>query len=211
MILSCFRARPALALAAILACGVVIAQAGDIDPPAGPVGPTMRTLDEVYDAAGAPAFSTADQLYIGNLTQGSTSNFLQIPNVTGASVDQQHQGWIIVHAVEQEIGNEVGLDLGAVRILAQLDAGFAQIAQMVDGNTVPASATLRFMIPTGGGQELLVEMSMTQPKIVALRPLFHRGLYELTLAPTVVQYTVNDINANGQITRSVNATLTTPK
>ena len=36
--------------AAVLAAGTWLVRAGDLNPPAGPVSPTMKTLDEIYDA-----------------------------------------------------------------------------------------------------------------------------------------------------------------
>ena len=41
----------------LVAIGIVvagIAYAGDLDPPKGPVGPTMHTLDEIYNAVTNP-------------------------------------------------------------------------------------------------------------------------------------------------------------
>lgn len=43
---------------AVVIGGAWLATAGDLNPPAGPVAPTMRTLDEIYDlvaASGGPA------------------------------------------------------------------------------------------------------------------------------------------------------------
>ena len=39
--------------AAIIAAGAWLSSAGDLDPPVGPVAPTMKTLEEIYDLIGA--------------------------------------------------------------------------------------------------------------------------------------------------------------
>ncbi len=39
---------------AIIVVGGMFAFAGDLDPPAGPIGPTMHTLDEIYAAVAEP-------------------------------------------------------------------------------------------------------------------------------------------------------------
>ena len=44
--------------AAMLAAGAWLARAGALNPPPGPVSPTMRTLDEIYDAVTADTSSS---------------------------------------------------------------------------------------------------------------------------------------------------------
>lgn len=40
---------------AVIIAGALLARGGDLNPPPGPVGPTMHTLDEIYNAVVAPA------------------------------------------------------------------------------------------------------------------------------------------------------------
>lgn len=72
-----------LVLAGLLAFSF-LATGGNLDPSA-PPGPTMHTLEEIYNLVQAGS---------GTAGGGSTGAFLQVEGIPGDSTDENHQGWI---------------------------------------------------------------------------------------------------------------------
>ena len=69
---------------AIIVVGGLFAFAGDLDPPAGPIGPTMHTLDEIYAAVTEPCCSPRPEdlrsYYIDCNTQNCSVGIVLIPS-----------------------------------------------------------------------------------------------------------------------------------
>ncbi len=100
-------------VAAVLAvAGVVwllsLAPAGDLEPPSAP-GPTMHTLDEVYNLhAPAPGFETS-------VDRGTTHIFMKVDGVVGESTDDVHRDWCNVISFKQAHAMTVGTSSGGTR------------------------------------------------------------------------------------------------
>lgn len=56
---------------AVIACTYVISRAGPLDPPAGKVAPTMRTLEEIYDRIG-PGGGGSTQVWNASLASSGS-------------------------------------------------------------------------------------------------------------------------------------------
>jgi type VI secretion system secreted protein Hcp len=84
-----------LLLAGLLTCAILVI-AGDINPTA-PPGPTMHTLDEIYNAVTAIQEPPAEPF--------AFNMFLTIEGIQGESSDERHQDWIEIlfwqHGVQQ--------------------------------------------------------------------------------------------------------------
>ncbi|MCP4594826.1 MAG: hypothetical protein GY842_29200 [bacterium] len=73
----------------ILIAGSWLARAGDLDPPAGPVAPTMRTLDELSSEIGEVKFEV-DKLVV------SSGNIGAIGSTAAAAWSQETKTWTSV-------------------------------------------------------------------------------------------------------------------
>jgi parallel beta-helix repeat protein len=107
-----------LSVAAVIAC-VWLANAGDLNPPAGPIGPTMKTLDEVEPRVAINATNTpgdADSVF--SITQ--SGSYYLTGNVTGQSGK---------HGIQLE-ADGVTLDLSGFTLLG--------VAGSFDGINMPA-------------------------------------------------------------------------
>jgi len=105
------RRRAAIAMAMIVALGSVVSMAGDLNPPAGPIVPTMKPLDQVEPRVVISTANTpgdADSLF--RITQ--PGSYYLTGNVAGVA----GKSGIEVAAADvtiDRIGDAVGLDLTA--------------------------------------------------------------------------------------------------
>ncbi len=113
-----------LALAARIAAGALAALAGDVNPPAGPVGPTMKTLSEVEPRVAINATNTpgdADSVF--KITQ--PGSYYLTGNVTGVAGK---------HGIEIAAGG-VTLDLNGFDLLGvagSLDGVSTTVSNLTD-------------------------------------------------------------------------------
>lgn len=72
-----------------------LAPAGDLEPPPGPPGSTMHTLDEVYNLhAPPPRFETS-------VDRGTTHIYMKVGDIVGEAQEQNYKGWSNVAAFKQ--------------------------------------------------------------------------------------------------------------
>lgn len=117
-----------LALAALLLFSL-FAIAGNLEPNA-PPGPTMHTLDEIYNVISPPAQPMA---YDG---------FLQIEGIEGEAQDKDHKGWIDIldyqHSV-QKPGTLSAVEMGDFYVVKALDKASPKLAlYCCEGRAIPS-------------------------------------------------------------------------
>lgn len=133
-----------------------LAPAGDLDPPSAP-GPTMHTLDEVYNLhAPPPAFETS-------VDRGTTHIFMKVEGIDGEAQEQAHKDWCNVisfkqaHAMISAGGGtrEGDVAFEEIRVVKPIDKASPKLALAVCNGTTFATVKIHVTGSYGGSKRLV--------------------------------------------------------
>jgi type VI protein secretion system component Hcp len=202
--------------AAIVVAGAWLARAGDLNPPAGPVAPTMNTLSEIHTLAeaihsavlaggGSSSCSGTlnDPLFAGLTLSGFAQDvYLYVEGIPGEVTAQGHEGWIDVLSLSQVLdasgGPGGGPLLGPVRVLAWVDWTLPQLLLKMATGAQIQSVKVELVHPATQNRYLRIEL---QGAVVSsVTPLFQARTYIVEFAYTQIQVTYWQLDGNGDPT-----------
>lgn len=192
--------------AAMVVVGGWLAWAGELDPPPGPVGPTMNSLADLYalaeriedkidsggggGGASGGGFELIDPLFIG-APSDTHDVFMRIDGVAGESEDERHLEWIDVLAVSQNLERtRPQPGFGTVRVLARTDISLPTLtSKAANGQTFP---TIEWdFVVVDPPRDSFLSIRLTNALVLSVKPVFQAGAYivEFDFAKIRVQYT----------------------
>lgn len=139
--------------------------AGDLNPPSGPVQPTMRTLDEVFAAAGAGGAGGGCGEGIPGADRGSCQ--IVSSNLSPFNSTAYEVGVELTRAVSQQGGSTGALLAGPTRFRKDQDQNSPLIVQRIAVNS--ALQSMRIVYRDGAGTPYY-EIAFTDVRFVGFTP-----------------------------------------
>ena len=122
---------------AIIVVGGLFAFAGDLDPPVGPIGPTMHTLDEIYAAVAEPQCCSPrpKDIRVYHMSIPTQETTIIIPKVEGTN------GFVLTDVIGTGTTLRIFQDTGEgpvqiLTIVNSFSVGFATGIPLVAGSTI---------------------------------------------------------------------------
>ncbi len=196
---------------AIVIAGAWLARAGDLNPPAGPVAPTMKTLSEIHTlaeaihsavlAGGASSSCTgtlSDPLFAGlTLDEFAQDIYLYLDGIPGEVTAPEHQNWIKVLSLSQVLDASGGgaPQFGPVRMLAWVDRALPLLLQKMSNGQQIQPVVVELVHPASQNRYLRIEL---QGAVVSsVTPLFQARTYIVEFAYTQIRVIYTQLDGNG--------------
>lgn len=167
------RARSIPLVAAALVVVVALAPrtgAGDLNPPPGPVAPSMTSLDQIASMVqgATPRIEGTDCDPLLNVADGFSS-YLQLPEIMGDASQSGFENWIEVVNFSLDAGEPM---FGPLRVLQEADRSTPKIYDRFGDATI--LPTLKLHSRTSGGKPIIfLKIELTNARIAKITPRFH--------------------------------------
>jgi type VI protein secretion system component Hcp len=199
--------------AAVFFAGAWLAPAGVLNPPAGPVQPTMNSLSQIHSlaqsieaalesSAGGGAAFPDDPLFAGvNLQTAMQDAFLFLDGIPGDATEPGHMGWVNLLSVSQMVDNPGGVGpamFGPIRVLAKMDRSLPPLLEQLATGDLIASVMVDFTKPASVVRFLRLEL--VGVTVTSVTPLYQAGAFVAEFTPQIINVTFTPLDETGQPT-----------
>jgi type VI secretion system secreted protein Hcp len=188
----------------------MLARGGDVNPPPGPVGPTMTALSDIHTllddvhaavtaGASCPAQLPDDPLFAGvDLSGPMPKAFLNLDGIPGESTDPGHAAWVDLLSVGQMLDSPGGGGpvFGPIRVLARMDRSLPPLLDKAAAHGAISPVNVELAQPATGA--VFLKIKLTSALVTTITPVYQLGacIVEFDYAKIQVTYTPLDANGN---------------
>lgn len=188
----------AIVLATIGAAGVFYASAGDLEPPAGPVAPTMVTLDQIYDEVRGGGASASEARYYMQAAgiNGDVDDLAGIPADSIAVFSLNFAGSVAFGG-----GGAGAFTISPIEVTIPVDSALPQLLRDAAVGTVLSEITVeRYVTPQGSGPIVVEEWVFTGVRLTELEVAADdAGMARVMFVPMRIESRIAEMNPDGSI------------